>query len=205
MPAAEKLEQDEWVRKQIELAGSCTVGYDWYRVSGGFRCKGGYHCVTDLSLAAGAGGYYSCSVWDNGGPRPPTARPRGEDELLVHKFLNNQCPPLSGDKETIQLDGWLWYGPRYKANNLRDIIELNERVEATLTMEQKNQVYLLRAKIGNDQWDAGFLADAQLHGYDIGNYRAGAGPRARTGAGARGGLVNYLGGNHQSPYYHRKW
>lgn len=182
----------------------CAVGFGWYRVNGGFRCKGGYHCVTDASLAAGTKGYYACSVWDNGTPRPSNLSQLTEDELLVHKFLNNQVPPLSGDKETIELDGWYWYGPRYKANDQRDLMEMSQRVDAMLTSEQVHQINLARIKIAKADGDVNALAKAQRMGYDISNYGAGAGPRARAGPGAGGGLGNYRGGYHQSPHYRPK-
>jgi len=158
--------------------------------------------VTDASLAAKKGCYYACSVWENGSPLPPNTPPWREDELLVHKFLKNKCPPLSGDKETIKLDGWYWYGPRYKANDLRDHLEMNERIEAMLTEEQQHQVNLVKIRIAKKEGDLGVLAEAQQRGYDIGGFGAGAGPRGGPGRG--GGFPNYQVGNHQSPYYRPK-
>lgn len=35
----------------------CALGYDWYRVPGGYECYGGQHGVPDTLLIEGMGGY----------------------------------------------------------------------------------------------------------------------------------------------------
>ncbi|KAH8801454.1 ATPase, AAA family protein [Xylogone sp. PMI_703] len=45
-----EIQHDEEVQKALKEMGVCTMGYEWTKVSGGYRCKGGSHFVSDDKL-----------------------------------------------------------------------------------------------------------------------------------------------------------
>ncbi|KAH8661492.1 hypothetical protein BGZ60DRAFT_530445 [Tricladium varicosporioides] len=66
----EKQQQEQWAQSQLNTnasVGACIMGFTWYRQSvkiegimtGGYRCHGGSHFVSDKLLATGQGGYYT--------------------------------------------------------------------------------------------------------------------------------------------------
>ena len=62
---AERKRQDKWARKQLKNKyARCRNGFKWDREPWGYRCRGGYHMVTDELLAEGLGGYYEGQYWN---------------------------------------------------------------------------------------------------------------------------------------------
>lgn len=56
-------EQEAWAQTQLgQNSGRCPQRYEWIRQSGGYRCGGGTHFVTDALLAEGKGRYYKPNV-----------------------------------------------------------------------------------------------------------------------------------------------
>lgn len=50
MREQEKTEQEIKVQQKIKMMGVCLVGYSWLKVSGGWRCAGGSHYLTDAAV-----------------------------------------------------------------------------------------------------------------------------------------------------------
>jgi len=48
----EKLKQEAMEREKLMQIGRCPMGYDWIRQSGGYRCAGGSHWVSDGDMKA---------------------------------------------------------------------------------------------------------------------------------------------------------
>ncbi|CZS74940.1 unnamed protein product [Fusarium graminearum] len=44
--------ENQSVQEAIKRMGKCENNYDWDRVAGGYKCRGGYHFVTDAEVAA---------------------------------------------------------------------------------------------------------------------------------------------------------
>jgi len=85
LSGADRQKQDDWARGQISLLDICPMNFDWYRISGGMRCRGGNHLMTDALLAEGSGGYW-------------------ETDLDIVKITN---------KKVLKMDGGKWVGPYY--------------------------------------------------------------------------------------------
>jgi hypothetical protein len=58
----DRKEQEEWAKKQLQLGGTCVVGFAWVRVERGYRCSAGNDLVTEEPLAEGKGGYYQTKI-----------------------------------------------------------------------------------------------------------------------------------------------
>eukprot|EP00727_Mastigamoeba_balamuthi_P013907 m51a1_g9139 hypothetical protein (3447) ;mRNA; r:63647-74936 len=48
----EEQRKQNLVRERLQRIAKCPMGFDWYRVGGGWRCAGGAHFVTDEQLAS---------------------------------------------------------------------------------------------------------------------------------------------------------
>lgn len=62
LPTEERKEQEIWAQQRLRASSFCVRGFDWLRISGGYRCKGGYHIVTDELLAEGRGRYFENQI-----------------------------------------------------------------------------------------------------------------------------------------------
>lgn len=55
----DRSEQEVWAQSQLkQIVGRCPQSFGWIRETGGYRCGGGDHLVTDELLAEGKGRYY---------------------------------------------------------------------------------------------------------------------------------------------------
>lgn len=46
----ERRKKEEEARKKLEASGMCPMGYRWIKQSGGYRCEGGSHFMSDAAL-----------------------------------------------------------------------------------------------------------------------------------------------------------
>ena len=50
--ALERQRQQERIMERVQMIGKCCMGYQWIKQSGGYRCAGGSHFVTDKQINA---------------------------------------------------------------------------------------------------------------------------------------------------------
>ena len=50
MRAKEKIRQEEAVMQRVQMIGKCCAGFHWIKQSGGYRCAGGSHYVSDKMI-----------------------------------------------------------------------------------------------------------------------------------------------------------
>lgn len=128
LTAQERQQQEEWAQNQLNdnaSAGACVMGFAWYRqdvkvngkMTGGYRCHGGSHFVSDVLLAAGQGGYYT--------------RPNVEqmlDKITADIGMPGRLPPGVEQLEVV------WVGPFYG-----DPVSMH--MEAIITLDQHHAWY----------------------------------------------------------------
>lgn len=75
MAPTERRAQETWAQSIVQRTASCPQKYEWDRISGGYKCKGGHHYIPDRLIAEGNGGLLllpnTSEIYPNYGPYYP--------------------------------------------------------------------------------------------------------------------------------------